>query len=572
MNSYHDILVSTLEQAIGRAQKAGTLPPFAPLPIDLVSGKSYKRSDGSSARADLTSAVCFKIAALTHCPPAAVANSVAGILLQDASEIFSSIEVARSGLLNLTLSRSFLAQCLDEARSAGADFGRSYARRPDRINLEFVSANPTGPLHVGNARGGFAGDVLARVLGMVGHQVVREYYVNDAGSQIRNLGLSVLAVRRKRQLPLDGYRGAYVRALAAQMPEQIQMALRGAADPARLVGSWAARELRTQIEASLARAGITFDVWTSEQALREAGWVEQALAELRRSEAKPLAELETAGALFEQDKAIFFRSSAYGDDKDRALVRSDGEPTYFGSDAGYLLEKRSRGFERFLYLWGADHHGTVARLKGAAQALGLDPDRVNVLLLAWVRLLRAGVPVAMSKRSGNFISLDELIAEIGVDAAHWFFAARSLSAGIDLDLDLARSQSRENPVYYVQYAHARICTVLERAAKAGLYPAAALDPTALDEPAATLAQVVLRLPEVVEDAAVQLEVQGLCAYATELATAFHAYYTERRIALGVAADLAPARLALADGTRIALANTLALLGISAPSAMAHLEP
>jgi arginyl-tRNA synthetase len=236
-----------------------------------------------------------------------------------------------------------------------------------------------------------------------------------------------------------------------------------------------------------------------------------------------------------------------------------------------LLEKRARGFERFIYLWGADHHGTVARLKGAAQALGLDPDRVNVLLLAWVRLLRAGVPVAMSKRSGNFISLDELIAEIGVDAAHWFFAARSFSAGIDLDLDLARSQSRENPVYYVQYAHARICTVLERAAKVGLKPAATFDPAALDDSAATLAQIVLRLPEVVEDAAAQFEVQSLCAYATDLATAFHAYYTERRIALGVAADLAPARLALADATRIALANTLALLGISAPSAMAHLE-
>ena len=275
-----------------------------------------------------------------------------------------------------------------------------------------------------------------------------------------------------------------------------------------------------------------------------------------------------AGKLYEQDGALWFRSTDYGDDKDRVVRRSNGEFTYFGSDVGYVLDKWERGFDPLLYLWGQDHHGTVARLRNAAQAMGLPAEAVRVLLIAWVRFVRDGQEISMSKRAGEFITLDDLLSEIGVDAARWYFAARGASVGIDFDIELAKKQSAENPVYYVQYAHARIASLLRKAAEAGLVPAPTMAGTlGADEVAQGLAKVVLRLPEVVEDAAAAEETQGLPTFATDLATTFHAFYRDRRVVDTADPATSAARLRLVDATRLALANALGLLGISAPEAM-----
>ena len=308
--------------------------------------------------------------------------------------------------------------------------------------------------------------------------------------------------------------------LAALLPDDVwETATAAGADRDAVVGAWAGARIRDGIEASLERLGVHFDVWKSEASLHEEGWVGRAVEALR-----------AGGHVYEQDGATWFRSTAFGDDKDRVIFRSSGEPTYFASDIGYVNEKFARGFDKLIYVWGADHHGTVARVRNAAEAMGFDKAAVEMLMVAWVRFVRDGQEIPMSKRTGEFLTLDELLEEMGVDGARWSFAARAASTPIDVDIELVRRQSSENPVYYVQYAHARICSILAKAAEAGLVRAPSLGGAlADDEVAAGLAKVVLRLPEVVEDAARSEESQGLTAYATELATTFHAYYRDRRV-------------------------------------------
>jgi len=315
--------------------------------------------------------------------------------------------VAPPGFLNLRLADAALERTLDAARAAGADFGRLAPDHPQRLDVEFVSANPTGPLTVGNARGAFVGDLLCRVLEAAGHHITREYYFNDSGRQVRVLGASVAARKRGEGLPEEAYRGAYVDALARDMPDATWAAATApGADTDAIVGAWASERIRAGIEASLDHLGVRFDVWKSEATLHRDGWVERAVARLRKD-----------GHVFEQEGATWFRSTAFGDDKDRVIHRSNGEPTYFAADIGYVTEKFSRGFDKLIYVWGADHHGTVARLRNAAQAMGYDPDAVEVILVAWVRFVRDGQELSMSKRAGEFITLDELLAEVGVDAA-----------------------------------------------------------------------------------------------------------------------------------------------------------
>ena len=420
-----------------------------------------------------------------------------------------------------------------------------------------MSANPTGPLTIGNARGAFVGDLLCRVLEAGGQDVVREYYFNDSGAQVAKLGASVAAVRRGEPVPEDGYHGAYVEDLAREIPPDVWAAAGDpAADAGDIVGRWAAARVREGIEASLARLGVRFDVWKSEGSLHRDGWVERAVERLR-----------AGGHVFEEDGAVWFRSTTFGDDKDRVVYRSDGRPTYFAADIGYVTEKFSRGFDHLIYIWGADHHGTVARLRNAAAAMGYDPAAVQILLYSWVRFIRDGQEISMSKRAGEFITLDELLEEVGVDAARWFFASRAATTGIDFDIELAKRQSSDNPVYYVQYAHARIASILRKAADAGLAPAAGIAGLLDGAPEAALARAIVRFPEVVEDAARSEETHGVTAYATELATQFHAFYRDARVVDADAPELSGARLALVSAARITLANALGLLGISAPDAM-----
>jgi len=550
---------AAVAQAWDRAIASGALPA---LPPEGVAPEVEVERPADPVHGDFASNLAMKLARPYRMAPLAIATALAAELAAGAGDPsttspVASVEVAAPGFLNLHLRAAALETVITAILASPADWGRTTPVETRSVNVEFVSANPTGPLHVGNARGAFIGDLLSRVLEAGGQRVTREYYFNDSGGQIMNLGASVAALRRGDPVPDDGYHGDYVIDLAADMPDDVWTAASApGADTDGLVGRWAAGRVREGIEASLAALGVKFDVWTSEARLHDEGWVARAVDKLREH-----------GHVYEEDGAVWFRSTAFGDDKDRVIYRSNGEPTYFAADIGYVTEKFSRGFDHLIYVWGADHHGTVARLRNAAEAMGYDRDAVQILLYSWVRFVRGGEEVSMSKRAGEYIALDDLLAEVGVDAARWFFASRSATTGIDFDIELAKKQSSENPVYYVQYAHARIASILRKASDAGLSPAAGVDGALTGAPEAALARAIVRFPEVVEDAVTAEETHGITAYATELATTFHGFYRDARVVDAAEPARSAARLALAEAARITLANALGLLGISAPDSM-----
>jgi arginyl-tRNA synthetase len=511
---------------------------------------------------DFASNLAMKLARPYRRAPLEIAGALAEAIAADAADPavmspIASVEIAAPGVLNLRLTHAALEATIASVLADPSGWGRVAAVRPRSVNVEFVSANPTGPLTIGNARGAFVGDLLCRVLEAGGQTVTREYYFNDSGAQVSNLGASVVAVRRGEPIPEDGYHGGYVEDLARAVPDAVVAAAEApGADAADVVGRWAAAEVRAGIETSLERLGVHFDVWKSEGSLHDDGWVERAVERLR-----------AGGHVFEEDGATWFRSSAFGDDKDRVIYRSDGRPTYFAADIGYVTEKLSRGFDHLIYIWGADHHGTVARLVNAATAMGYDAAAVQVLLYSWVRFIRDGQEISMSKRAGEFITLDELLAEVGVDAARWFFGSRAATTGIDFDIELAKRQSADNPVYYVQYAHARSASILRKATDVGLAPAAGVGGALSGAPEAALARAIARFPEIVEDAARSEETHGVTAFATELATQFHAFYRDARVVDADEPERSAGRLALVSAARITLANALGLRGISAPESM-----
>ncbi len=550
---------AALERARDRAVGSGALPAAA-RGEDAPAVEIERPAD--ARHGDLASNLAMKLARACRMAPVAIAAALKEELDREvesdpAATPIAAVDVAPPGFINLRLADRALEVLIDTVLAAPDAWGTVEPVRPRNVNVEFVSANPTGPLTIGNARGAFIGDLLSRVLEAGGQEVTREYYFNDAGGQLDNLGASVLAVRVGDPIPEDGYHGAYVEELAGAVPDDLWAdATADEADAAFALGRWAGARVREGIEASLERLGVHFDVWTTETSIHGGGWVERGIERLRER-----------GYLFEQDGALWFRSTDFGDDKDRVIIRSNGRPTYFAADIGYVAEKLSRGFDHLIYVWGADHHGTVARVRNAAEAMGYDRETVQVLLYSWVRFVRDGAEISMSKRSGEFVTLDELLAEVGVDAARWFFASRSHTSAIDFDIELAKKQSNENPVYYVQYAHARIASILRKAAGTGLSPAPSVAGALAGAPEAALARVVAHLPEVVEDAVLAEETQTITAYATELATTFHAFYRDARVVDPAEPERSAKRLALADATRITLANALGLLGISAPDSM-----
>ena len=556
--SIRDQVRAAIAVAWQRAEADGALP----LPGD--GGRPTVEIDRPShpEHGDLATNLALKLARPLRMRPPEIAAVLATQLAQtalggDGASPIASAEVAGPGFLNLRLADAALERAIDGILAAPEQWGR-VAPGPDarRVNVEFVSANPTGPLTVGNARGAFAGDLLCRVLEAAGQRVTREYYFNDSGTQVHNLGLSVIAVRDGTPIPEDGYHGDYVADLARELPDDVLLSATTDEDRAWAAGRWASDRVRTGIEASLAALGVKFDVWTTEGSLVENGWVERAIERLR-----------SGGHLYEQDGATWFRSTAFGDDKDRVVIRSNGSLTYFAFDLGYVTEKFSRGFDHLIYIWGVDHHGTVARNRNAAEAMGYDKAAVEMLLTGWVRFVRDGVEVSMSKRAGTFVTLDELLAEVGVDAARWFFASRGTNVDIDFDIELAKKQSNENPVYYVQYAHARIASIVRKGADAGLAPAPSVSGILDGPPEAALARVLIRFPDVVADAAAAHEVHGITTYATELGTAFHAFYRDARVVDPDEAERSARRLALVRATQLTLADALGLLGISAPESM-----
>jgi arginyl-tRNA synthetase len=553
---------SQVREAIERAWRAaidsGALPA---LPEDGPTPSVEVERPADPRHGDLATNLAMQLARPYRMAPVAIATILAAKLARGAGSDASApspveaAEVAGPGFVNVRLRPRALEAMIEAIVAEPEAWGRVTPIRPRAVNVEFVSANPTGPLTIGNARGAFIGDLLSRVLAAGGQTVTREYYFNDFGMQVRNLGASVHAIRRAQPVPEDGYHGDYVHDLARDLPQDVEVEAE-AGDAADVIGRWASERVRGGIEESLARLGVRFDVWTSESRLHDEGWVDRAIERLRAN-----------GHVYEQDGAVWFRSTTFGDDKDRPLIRSNGEPTYLAADVGYLLDKFSRGFDHLLYIWGADHHGYIARTRGAAEGMGFEPDRFQVLLTGWVSILRGSQVVAMSKRAGDIYLLDTLLEEIGNDAARWFFASRGANLDIEVDVELAKRQSNENPVYYVQYAHARIASILRKAAEAGLSPAPSLAGALAGAPEAALARAVARLPEVVEDAVLAEETQTITAYATELATIFHAFYRDARVVDPAEPERSAKRLALADATRITLANALALLGISAPDSM-----
>jgi arginyl-tRNA synthetase len=558
-----------VQRAWDQAIADGRLPP---LPDDAARPAVEVEHPADAAHGDFASNLAMKLARPYKMAPIAIAEAVRTVVgevaaADPASTPIASAEVAAPGFLNLRLTDPALETVIDAVLRDPDAWGR-VATPPRAVNVEFVSANPTGPLHIGNARGAFVGDLLSRVLEAGGQRVTREYYFNDSGGQILILGASVAALRRGEPVPEDGYKGDYVQTLADEVPDDVWAAANGpGADAAGMIGHWAAGRVREGIEASLTALGVRFDVWTSEARLHDEGWVDRAVERLRER-----------GHVYEQEGAIWFRSTAFGDDKDRVIVRSNGEPTYFAADIGYVTEKFGRGFDHLIYIWGADHHGTVARVRNAAEAMGYDKAAVEMKLYSWVRFVRDGQEVSMSKRAGEFITLDELLSEVGVDAARWFFASRSPTSAIDFDIEQMRGQREalergdyeeagKNPVYYVQYAHARIASILRKAADVGLAPATEVAGALSGAPEAALARAIARFPEVVEDAVAAEETQGITAYATELATTFHGFYRDARVVDETEPARSASRLALASAAGVTLRNALALLGISAPASM-----
>ena len=507
---------------------------------------------------DYSTNAAMLLAPTVGAPPREVAERLREDLARRLGPSAERIEVAGPGFLNVFLSdrwhRDAIAGLLAPTEPASAGDGW--------MLVEFVSANPTGPVTAAGGRGAAYGDSLARLLGFAGHRVEREYYMNDSGSQVRLFAESIAARMRGAEPPADGYAGEYV----AELAEELSRA--GAApDDLDALGRLGTEAMRRRIEATLERFGIRYDSWFSERSLQESGALEATLAELRER-----------GHVYESEGAVWLRTTSFGDDKDRVLIRADGEPTYFATDVAYHRDKLARGPELMLTPLGADHHGYVPRMRAAIAALGADPDRYQAPIMQLVNIVEGGERAQMSKRKGEFVALDELIEDIGADATRFFLLHRSHDTSVDLDLALARSTSQDNPVYYVQYAHARIASILRKAAGEAAIDAAdaeAIAAAASAEPALgaaaepaerALVRRLLELPGEATTAARRRAPHRLCAYAMATAADFHAFYRDCRV-VGAEPDVEAARLGLCVATMRTIATTLDLLGVSAPERM-----
>ncbi|MGI8707361.1 MAG: arginine--tRNA ligase [Actinomycetota bacterium] len=478
------------------------------------------------------------------------------------SDLIESVEVAGPGFLNFRLSPAWLHDVVRRAQQPG--FGRTTEGNGTRINVEYVSANPTGPINVVSGRHAAVGDSMANLLEACGHDVTREFYVNDAGRQMELFAASVLARYLQRfgvdaELPEEGYQGDYVADFARAIADKIGDRLVSLPDGDRraTIKDLALDETLVRMRTSLESFGTSFDVWFLESRLHASGEVDAAIVRLQDAE-----------LAYEKEGAIWFRSSRFGDDKDRVLVRSNGEPTYLAGDVAYVVDKFNRGFDRLIYLWGPDHHGSVARLFGAVEAQGLDRDSVRIVLSGHVTLTSAGQAVKSSKRAGDIVTLDELVDDVGADAARYTFQTRSLEAPLEFDLDAVKEQAPDNPVYYVQYAHARISSILRRAREEGLEPSATspLDRVGEHPSEDSLMRKLASYEEVVPEAAHAYAPQKVTRFAEELAAVFTAFYRDCRV-VTEDRELSLARAALCVATKAVLADALGLLGVGAPERM-----
>ena len=557
-----DLIAARLRDAVGEAQRTGALPPFD-LPQSGLVERPQKADHG-----DFASGLPLRVAKAAKRPPLEIAQVLVDALTQgeDGSPV-GEVSAAPPGFVNFRLSDDWLRTQVEAVRAAGDTFGNVDVGAGRRVQVEFVSVNPTGPVHVGHARGAVLGSGLARALAAAGFDVTREYYVNDAGNQMELFYRSVFARyaealgRTDVPLPEDGYRGAYLVELGKELAGRhgLRYLEMDAAEATAELGEEALNSMLDVIRADLDRIGVGFDVWFRERDLYADGQYEETMALLRER-----------GYTAVRDGAEWFTSTALGDEKDNVIVRSTGAPTYFASDIAYHRDKFGRrGFDRVIDIWGADHQGHVPRMKAVMQALDLDPDRLTILIGQLVTLKSGGDIVRASKRTGQIVTLGDLVDEVGADACRYFFLARAAESQMEFDLELAKRESSENPVYYVQYAHARIAGILRQAAERGVAwddgdTALLTDPAEL-----ALVRKMLQLPEIVDSIAATLAPHSLPHYAVDLATAFHWFYDHCRVLSSDPADapLMKARLKLTEASRVALARTLALMGMSAPETM-----
>jgi arginyl-tRNA synthetase len=548
-------LADAVTSAIRAAVDAGELAVEAPEHVVIERPKNRDHGDYATNAA-------LQLAKPAGRPPREVADIIAA-RLRTASAI-DDVDVAGPGFLNIRLSDAAQGEIARTVVAAGVGYGRSETLAQQRINLEFVSANPTGPVHLGHTRWAALGDALGRILSAAGAEVTREYYLNDAGVQIDRFAESLRAAALGEDAPDDGYVGEYVdeiaRTIVGRHPE---ITAQPKEDALQVFAAEGMDLMLVEIRRSLAEFGVEFDVFFSEKAMREKGELDIALAALREQ-----------GHVFDADGAVWLRTTDFGDDKDRVLRKSDGEWTYFAADCAYYLDKRSRGFDRLVYMLGADHHGYVGRLKAVAACAGDDPEQtVEVLIGQLVNLLKDGKPFRMSKRAGTIIWMTDLVELIGVDAARYALSRYSIDSPIDIDLDLWARRTSDNPVFYVQYAHARISSLLRNAAELGisLGDLDGFDPTLLVEAQeGELLGMLGEFPRVVASAAELREPHRVARYLEQLAGTYHRFYDACRVLpMGdePATDLTCARLWLVDATRIVLSNGLGLLGVNAPERM-----
>ncbi|HEX2162001.1 MAG TPA: arginine--tRNA ligase [Thermoleophilaceae bacterium] len=503
---------------------------------------------------DYSTNAAMMLAGALKQPPRAIAERLGEALEGALGDGVERVEVAGPGFLNLFMADDWLKSAAAAALGDGDEFGRSVVEAPERVNLEFVSANPTGPITVAAGRHAAYGDSLARVLELAGSEVDREYYVNDYGGQVQRFGASIRARALGEAPPEDGYQGEYVKEVAAGIEGA------GELDVEELAKRGVAIMLEG-VEATLRRFRVEMDRFSSERELQEGGAVEAAIERLREQ-----------GHVYESEGATWLRSTEFGDDKDRVLRRSNGEKTYFAADIAYHEDKRGRGYDHVVDVLGADHHGYLGRMRAAWQALGGDPQRLEQVTMQLVNLLEDGQRAQMSKRGGQFVTLDELVDDIGVDATRWFLVQRSPDTALDLDLDLARQRSQDNPVYYAQYAHARIASILRRAAEGQVAAAVAGDLAVsrevLHPSARDLVKKLLELPEEVRIAADRRAPHRMAVYVTEVAQSFSAFYRDCKV-IGAAEEGGDEdlRLALCELTRRVIARSLDLLGVEAPDEM-----
>lgn len=566
------VLAQTIIKAVDKAVQSGvleveTIPDFT---IEIPPQKEF---------GDYAVNIAMLLTKQARKAPRLIAEILLGLM--DRPAWLDRTEIAGPGFINFYLKPSWLHDALADVLQNGADFGRSNFGQGEKVQVEFVSANPTGPLHVGHGRGAAVGSVLANIMSAAGYNVSKEFYINDAGNQTDCLADSVLArylqllVTRNGEstvidFPENGYHGRDVVELAEHIMEchitvQDFLAKGGVYDltamPAALreeVKLIAVQHKLEIIKQDLADFGVTFDVWFSERTLHASGAVQDAAQFIK-----------SKGYMYEQDGALWLKSTAFGDDKDRVVIRENGIPTYLAADIAYHRDKYMRGFDRVINLWGADHHGYIPRMKATVGALGYNPEQLEVIILQMVSLYQNGELVKMSKRTGQGVTLAELIEEVGRDAARFFFIMRSTDSQLDFDLDLAKSQSNDNPVYYIQYAHARICSIFRQAKDAGILQASVkdVDLTVLKSaPEIDLIKKIISFKEEIELAASRREPHRMARYAHELAAQFHTFYNHCRV-MTDEVSVQQARLALVQATQTVLKNVLGLLGVDAPEKM-----